>query len=165
MTMSKRLTVAEAEKFAKKIFSRYKNKADKEFYISHSRAVAETASILASRKKVDKDVLIMAGWLHDIGSIVDRKNHAEHSIELLEKEGYIISRALRDCILNHGKSKNPTTAEGKIFRIADKASVFRPELLQSIVDAKGNVVKDEDLDFLEKCASRATNLLKGYRLK
>ncbi len=165
MTMSRKLTVAEAEKFARKVFSRYKNKEDKEFYVAHSRAVAETASILASRKKVDKDVLIMAGWLHDIGSIVDRKNHAEHSIELLEKEDYILSEKLKDCILNHGRSKHPTTVEGKIFRIADKASVFRPELLQSVVDTKGNVVKDEDLDFLEMCASRATSLLKGYRLK
>jgi len=161
--MTKKLTVIGAEKFAKKVFSRCKNSEDTNFYITHSRAVSEAAVILASRKKVDKDVLKIAGWVHDVGSIVNRENHAIHSIELLEKEGYILSEKLTDCILNHGRSKNPRTAEGKIFQIADKASVFRPELLRLVIDSKGSVVVKKDLDFLEMCASRATSLLKNYR--
>jgi HD superfamily phosphodiesterase len=163
--MTKKLTVSEAEKFAKKMFNKCKDPLDKEFYVLHSRMVAETALVLIPKNNkdtIDKNILQIAGWLHDIGSVIDREDHAIHSIELLEKEGFVVSEKLKDCILNHGRSKSPKTREGKIIQLADKASVLRPELLRLFVESNSKDRK-EIIDFFEKTTSRAIILLRNYR--
>lgn len=159
----KTLTPEIAERFAKNTLSRIKIKEDREFSLIHSKSVAEIVSILAEKKKVDKTVLKIAGWLHDIGYSIAKENHALHSISIIEKE-YEISDKLRDCILNHGTSGQPKTEEGKIMKIADKASFLNPELVRLTVhDMENGRIKQDNINFLKRASLQAFELLENFQ--
>ena len=159
----KTLTPETAEKLARNIFSNLKNKEDREFYVVHSPSVVDIALILAEKKKVDKNILKIAGWLHDTGACISREDHAVHSIAIIEKE-YEISAKIKDCILNHGTSGQPKTEEGKIIKIADKASFLNPELIRLAVhNMKDGKIKQDDINFLKKASSQAFELLENFK--
>ena len=107
------LNVKEAEKICKENLSKIK---DGNLHVIHSKLVGDTALILSKGKQLNENLLKIAAWVHDIGYSIDSENHAEHSVEILEKRGYEVNKILRDCVLNHGASKNPKTNEGKIDR-------------------------------------------------
>ena len=157
----KKLTPEIAEKFAKEIFSKVDNSEDREFYLIHSKAVVNTAIILARNKTVNNDLLRIAGWLHDIGYVISEENHAEHSLEILEKEGFELNLILRDCILNHGSSGKPETEEGRIIKGADKVSILNPEVVDLFVKNSRKLSKEE-LAFLNKMTSKALDFLRDY---
>lgn len=99
----------------------------------HIEAVAKNAEILADKYNADKEVVIIAGWLHDIASITDYSLYEEHHIhgakiaqEILEKFDYDKIELVKKCIINHRGSilNDKLTIEEKIVADADAISHF-----------------------------------------
>ncbi len=162
--MKKQLTVEIAKRIAQEHLSKIKNKEDSEFLIIHSEAVGNIAAILCKDPVIDKDFLRIAGWLHDIGYSISEEGHALHSLALIEKD-YEVSPELRDCILNHGTSGNPSTKEGKLIQVADKASILNPEMVCLFVKYSDKKMREDWLDFAEnKLAKNAFKSLRELEL-
>ncbi len=162
--MKKKLTIKEAEKIVKKTFSKVKNRVDREHYLIHSKHVSETALILASKKKVDKNILKIAGLVHDLGRTINSKDHAIHSVKFLEKKGYELSETLKDCILNHGSLKIPKSEEGKIIQMADKVCFFNPEVINLIIKSNNKKIQQNDIDILKEKTTKAITALENYKI-
>jgi putative nucleotidyltransferase with HDIG domain len=154
-------TPKSAEEFARKAFLKDKTPEDRDWHIFHSKAVGDTALILAEGKKVNRDVIRIAGWLHDIGQTISIDNHAALSLEMAEKE-FEMDEKLKDCILNHGSGGNPVCEEAKLIFIADKVFMLNPkfvELYMKDTVGKPPEKKKKDLDFARKLLSKASELL------
>jgi putative nucleotidyltransferase with HDIG domain len=158
---TKKLTKEKAKEFALEIFSQIKGETDREFRIFHAKAVAKTAQALAEYDKaIDRDVLEMGAWLHDIGYIEGEDKHAERGIEILEKEGFILADKIADCVLHHGSWGKPRTKEGKVIQMADKISFINPGIIEILM--RDGKMKDEEVDFLEKMLTNAIGQLRDF---
>ncbi|MDD5675760.1 MAG: HD domain-containing protein [Chitinivibrionales bacterium] len=102
-------------------------------FIFHYAPMAKYAEKLADELKADKEVVLIASWLHDIGSIVyGRSDHhitgAKIAEEKLTELNYPAEKIelVKNCILNHRGSQqnNPQTLEEKIVADADAISNF-----------------------------------------
>jgi len=154
-----------AEEFARKIFDSFSIEEEKEFNKIHAKTTIECAVTLAEGKKIAVEILELAGWLHDIGKIMNSDNHPQYSLELLEKEEFEIDEKLKDCILNHGTAGNPQSEEAKIMQIADKVSMINPEFLELIKTFLKTASEEERENYLEvlrKNLNNAVDLLKKY---
>ncbi len=101
----------------------------------HIEAVVKNAEILANKYNADKEICIIAAWLHDIASITDYKLYEEHHIhgtkiasEILEKFKYDDDKIelVKACILNHRGSidNKRLSKEEQIIADADAISHF-----------------------------------------
>lgn len=94
------------------IYSRYKKPANKFgmgcFY--HIEAVVKNGGSLAERYNADKEIVMIASWLHDIASITDYNLYEDHHIygaemayDLLTQLSYDSSKIplIQACIKNH----------------------------------------------------------------
>jgi uncharacterized protein len=109
------------------------NEQGYEPYIFHFVPMVEYAEKLADELGGDKEIISIAGWLHDIGSILKgRENHhvsgariAETKLRELNYPEEKIEK-VKNCILNHrGSQKNSReTIEEKIIAEADTLSNF-----------------------------------------
>ena len=99
----------------------------------HFNKTAEYAGKLADELGGDKEVILLAAWLHDIGSIVHgRDNHhltgAEIAGQKLKDFNYSPEKTelVKKCILNHrGSQNNPKESiEEQIIAEADVMSNF-----------------------------------------
>jgi len=150
-----------AEEFARKAFLKDKTPEDRNWHIFHSKAVGDCSIILAGSKKVDKGLLKIAGWLHDIGQTISMDDHAAHSLKMAEKE-FEIDDKLKDCILNHGNHGEPVCEEAKLINIADKVSMLNPEFIKLFLKDTANKPADKkkkDMDFIKSMLSKAGELL------
>ncbi|NLZ80915.1 MAG: deoxyguanosinetriphosphate triphosphohydrolase, partial [Clostridiales bacterium] len=73
--------------------------------------------------------------------------HFEQSVrvvEILEKrgEGLNLTKEVRDGILNHKTSGNPSTLEGKVVRLADKIAYINHDIDDAI---RGNILLEDSL--------------------
>jgi HD superfamily phosphodiesterase len=102
-------------------------------FTNHFAPVVEFSSELAKEMSADLEIVKIAGWFHDIGSImVGREDHhiASSKIagEKLKEFGYPEDRRawVVDCILTHRGSQKmkPKTIEGQILVEADTMSAF-----------------------------------------
>lgn len=102
-------------------------------YIFHFVPMARYAGMLADELGGDKEIILIAAWLHDIGSIVhDRKDHhktgAKVAERILRKFGYPNNKIaiVKRCIMNHRGSQNRKrhTIEECIIAEADTLSCF-----------------------------------------
>jgi len=102
-------------------------------FLHHFVPVVEYAEKLANKLGGDKEVVLIAAWLHDIGSIVcGRDNHHITGARIAEKKlrefGYPQKKIelVKKCILNHrgsvGNSRD--IIEEKIISEADTMSAF-----------------------------------------
>ncbi len=132
----------------------------KKFFLLHCESVGE-AAVALSKGKADEEILRIAGWVHDIGKAISYKEHAKHSLKILEKN-FEINEKLKDCILNHSSDKNPKTKEGKIFRVADKAFILNPKYLKFLVENTEELRKEE-VKFIKLMVEKAIDLLKNYK--
>lgn len=161
----KKITLKIAEELALKKFNEIASEEDRVFSIEHTKAVIQAALVLSQGKKVNQELLQIAGWLHDIGKVISMEDHAKHSLEILTSEGFDIDSKLKDCILNHGSSGNPQTEEGRIFKIADKACFLNKDILDVLVKyslKKEKSEKDKDLEFIRKMINGAVDYLRDY---
>lgn len=99
----------------------------------HFTPVVNYAAKLADELGGDKEVILVAAWLHDIGSIiVGRSNHhitgAKIAEEKLKELNYPIEKIelVKKCILNHRGSQknNRKSIEEQILAEADTMSAF-----------------------------------------
>lgn len=102
-------------------------------YESHFIPVVKYSKLIAEKLNVDLEIVELAAWLHDIGSIIDgRENHHLTGSEIAEQklrelnypEGRI--EQIKHCILAHRGSKNikRETIEAQILADADVMSHF-----------------------------------------
>jgi uncharacterized protein len=99
----------------------------------HFVPMAKHAKTIAKKLGADVEVVEIAAWLHDIGSIIHgRVDHhitsAKIAEEILKKNNYPIGKIklVKKCILNHRGSVNnkKNSIEEKIIADADAVSNF-----------------------------------------
>lgn len=125
--------VEEIKKFVEEESKKPESKYGYEPFVFHFIPVVKYAEELADELGVDKEVVSLAAWLHDIGSVVHgRKDHhitgAEIAGKKLKELGYPEEKIelVKRCILNHRGSQenNPVSIEEKIISDADALSNF-----------------------------------------
>ena len=137
----------------------------------HIEAVAKNAEILADKYKADKEVCIIAAWLHDIASITDYDLYEEHHIhgvkiahEILRKFEYDENKIelVKKCILNHRGSidNKRLSKEEQIIADADAISHFDsiPNLLYLAYKEKNMSIEDGK-QFVKSKLERSFNKL------
>jgi HD superfamily phosphodiesterase len=154
----KKLTPESAKEIAEKYFLKHKDKAEQDFIRIHSSAVAEIGVILAKKFKADVSIVEVAAWIHDIGTVIERTNHANHSLDLLKKEGFEVDALIEDCVLNHGTGGDPKSEEAKLLQMADKLSILSILVLKLLLDQEG--ILPSDVEFVNKMTTGAVEYLK-----
>lgn len=133
----------------------------------HIEAVVRNAEILANKYNADKEICIIAAWLHDIASITDFKLYEEHHIygakiadEILNEFKYDKDKIelVKKCILNHrGSIDNKRfSKEEQIIADADSISHFDsiPSLLY-LAYKERNMNIEEGKDFVKSKLERS----------
>lgn len=157
----------------KEITRRAENKNNK-FGIGvlyHIEAVAKNAEILADKFNADKEVCIIAAWLHDIASITDYDLYEEHHIhgakiadEILKQFKYDENKTeiVKNCILNHRGSvdNKRLSKEEQLIADADAISHFDsiPSLLYLAYKEKKMSIED-GAKFVKSKLERSYNKL------
>lgn len=102
-------------------------------FSNHILPVVNLADNLAKQLGADREVVVIAGYLHDIGScIYDRETHHQTGAEIaenfLKKQNYPEEKTelVKKCIYNHRGSMNleRKSLEEKIIAEADTLSCF-----------------------------------------
>lgn len=121
----------------------------------HIVAVVKNAEILADKYGADKEVVMIAAWLHDIASITDYSLYELHHVhgakmayDILKKYDYDSKKIclVQECIRNHRGSVNwaKNTLEEVCVADADAISHFDsvPSLLYLAYVQKGMRIED-----------------------
>lgn len=120
--------VSEIKEFVKETFYNPDSNYGSEPFVGHMIPMVRTSLLLADKLGADKEIVELAAWLHDIGSIVHgRKDHHITSMQIaqeqLEKRGYPQDKIdlIKKCIHNHRGSRNDPreSVEEKIIAEAD----------------------------------------------
>lgn len=102
----------------------------------HSECVIEACINMSINTELNKDIFIIAGWIHDIGRKLDKDSHHILSINFLkdllkENPQFVkIQNEIEDCILNHRADGNPKTIYGLIFKCADKVALHNNKWIE-----------------------------------
>lgn len=125
--------VAEVKNFVEEECKKPTSKYGYEPFPYHFEPVARYAATLAEELGADKEIVLLAAWLHDIGSILyGREDHhitgARIAEEKLRELGYPAEKIehVKQCILNHRGSEHRErkTLEEQIVAEADTMSNF-----------------------------------------
>lgn len=125
--------VNEVRDFVEKECRKPTSKYGYESFTEHFIPVVSAAGKLADELGTDKELILIAAWLHDIGSIVDgRENHHITGSKIAEKKLKELNyppekvEVVKKCILNHRSSlQNPRESlEEKIIAEADAMTSF-----------------------------------------
>lgn len=77
----------------------------------------------------DPVVFILAGWLHDMGKLIDKEKHHQESLKFVKKfmdkhpEYNEYTDLVEDCVVNHRSTGTPSSAYARIFQLADKIAL------------------------------------------
>ncbi|MBE5926417.1 MAG: deoxyguanosinetriphosphate triphosphohydrolase [Lachnospiraceae bacterium] len=129
--------------------------------LTHTLEVSQIARTIAVSLKMNENLTEAIALGHDLGHTPfghageDALNkvcsegftHFEQSIrvvELLEKkgEGLNLTKEVRDGIINHRTSGNPSTMEGKIVRLSDKIAYINHDIDDAI---RAKILREEDI--------------------
>ncbi|MCK5081225.1 MAG: HD domain-containing protein [Candidatus Moranbacteria bacterium] len=125
--------VKEVKKFVKEKCQKPTSKYGFEPFECHFKPMVRWAKRLSNELGGDQEVILVAAWLHDIGSIVDgRENHHLTGVKIARKKLVELDypenkiRLVEKCILNHRGSQNNKreSLEEKIVAEADVISNF-----------------------------------------
>ena len=131
--MEKKNIVEEIRRFVEEESKRPTAKYGYEPYEFHLIPMRDYAVRLARKLNADVEIVELAVWLHDIGSIINgRENHHITGAEIAEKKlkelGYPLKKIekIKSCILNHRGSvnNNRVSLEEKIISDSDAISNF-----------------------------------------
>ena len=162
--MKKKLTITTAKRIGKSYYGKVKDRKLGEFLLVHVKAVAKTAQLLAQNKKVDRELLEIAAWVHDIGYAVQHEGHGALAVTLLQEQ-YTLSPTLRDCILEHSGDGRPKTLAGKIIQAADKISIFDCSAIEVFLKHSHGRIGRGTVAFLRnKMTKEALDFLENWRL-
>ena len=132
----------------------------------HIEAVVKNAEILAGKHGTDKEVVIIAAWLHDIALITDyamyeeyHKYGADIAKEILNELNYDKKMALvQKCILNHRGSVKLKRNSIEELYVADADAISHfdsvPSLLYLAYVEKGMDI-EHGVDFVRKKLERS----------
>ncbi|MFA6938013.1 MAG: ribonuclease Y [Treponema sp.] len=129
--------------------------------LTHSKEVAEIASILAAEVGANKDLAKRAALLHDIGKGAESdsdQNHAEVGAEMARKMGE--DPRIVNAIAAHHNDVEAQTVEAVLVQIADAISAARPGARRETVD---NYVKR--LENLEDIARKFPGVEQAYAIQ
>jgi uncharacterized protein len=125
--------IEEVKKFVEEESLKSTSKYGSEPFAFHFVPTVKYALELAEELGADKEVVEIAAWLHDIGSVIyGREDHHITGVRIAEDKlkelNYPIEKIemVKKCILNHRGSQknNPTSLEEKIIADADALSNF-----------------------------------------
>ncbi len=125
--------IKEVKKFVEKESRKPESKYGYEPFVFHFGPTAKYAEELAKKLGADKEVVVIAAWLHDIGSVMKgRKDHhltgAKIAEAKLKELNYPLEKIelVKRCILNHrgSQKRKPGSLEEKIIADADALSNF-----------------------------------------
>jgi uncharacterized protein len=129
----KKSIVEEIKNFVKEECLKPTSKYGFEPFEYHFKPVVEWAGKLADELGGDKEVVLIAAWLHDIGSIIEgREEHHLTGAKIARKKLSELDysenkiRLVEKCILHHRGSRNDSreSLEEKIVAEADVLSNF-----------------------------------------
>ena len=129
--------------------------------LTHSKEVAELASILAAEVGANRELAKRAALLHDIGKGAENdsdQNHAEDGAEMARKMGE--DPRIVNAIAAHHNDCEAQTIEAVIVQIADAISAARPGARRETVD---NYVKR--LENLEETARKFAGVEQAYAIQ
>lgn len=129
--------------------------------LTHSREVAELASMLAAEVGANRELAKRAALLHDIGKGAENdsdQNHAEVGAEMARKMGE--DPRVVNAIAAHHNDCEPQTLEAVIVQIADAISAARPGARRETVD---NYAKR--LENLEETAKKFPGVEQAYAIQ
>ena len=129
--------------------------------LTHTLEVAQIARTIAKSLRLNEDLTEAIALGHDLGqtpfghSGEDVLNnvcshgfahylHSVRIVEFLEKsgQGLNLTKEVRDGILNHRTSGNPSTLEGHVVRLSDKIAYINHDIDDSI---RARIMKEEDI--------------------
>lgn len=129
--------------------------------LTHTLEVAQIARTIARSLRLNEDLTEAIALGHDLGhtpfghsgeTILNRLcpdgfAHYEQSVrvvEILEKDGkgLNLTKEVRDGILNHKTSGNPSTLEGKVVRLSDKIAYINHDTDDAI---RAKIFREEEL--------------------
>lgn len=129
--------------------------------LTHSKEVAEIATLLATEVGANRELAKRAALLHDIGKGAENdsdQNHAEVGAEMARKMGE--DAKVINAIAAHHNDVEATTLEAVIVQIADAISAARPGARRETVD---NYVKR--LENLEETAEKFQGVEKAFAIQ
>jgi uncharacterized protein len=125
--------VEEIKNFVEKESKKPESKYGYDPFVFHFAPMVKYAQQLARELEADFEVVTIAAWLHDIGSVMHgRKDHHITGSDIAERKLRELNypedkiQLIKKCILNHRGSQknNPETVEEKIISDADALSNF-----------------------------------------
>jgi ribonuclease Y len=129
--------------------------------LQHSKEVAYLAAVMARELRLDSNIALRAGLLHDIGKAVDKDvegTHTELSVELTKKYGE--SEAVVQAIASHHRDVDFPSIEAVLVQAADTLSAARPGARREILEA---YIKR--LEKLEEVANSYDGVSKSFALQ
>lgn len=157
------------ENLQKEVYNRCQKESNK-FGIGcyyHITAVVKNAEILAEKCGADKEVVMIAAWLHDIASITDYSLYELHHIHgaemaycILKDYNYDDEKILlvQKCIRNHRGSKNFKRNSPEELCVADADAISHfdsvPSLLYYAYVSKGMGI-EEGREFVKNKLTRS----------
>ena len=129
--------------------------------LTHTLEVSQIARTIAKALRLNEDLVEAIALGHDLGHTpfghageraLDAVNpdgfaHYKQSVrvaQVLEKngEGLNLTWEVRDGILNHRTSGNPSTLEGKVVRLSDKIAYIHHDIDDAV---RGKIMVEEDI--------------------
>lgn len=129
--------------------------------LTHTLEVSQNARTIAKALRVNEDLTEAIALGHDLGHTPfghagerelnricsDGFHHQLQSVRVVEKlekngRGLNLTKEVRDGILNHSTSGNPTTLEGKIVRLCDKIAYVNSDVDDAI---RGKVIREDEI--------------------
>jgi uncharacterized protein len=144
--------IEEIRKFVEGECNNPENWWGEEFFSLHLVSMHKYSKQLAEKLNADLEVVELAAWLHDIGSIIHgRENHHITGAEIAEKKLRELNYSeekiekIKHCIISHRGSQGieAETIEAKIIRDADSLSTFDhiqgPFLAAFVFEKRGQI--------------------------
>ncbi len=125
--------VEEIKKFVEEECKKPTSKYGYDAFLNHFVQTVKYAKLLAEKLNADTEIVELASWLHDIGSIINgRKNHHITGAKIAEKKLKELNypedkiEKVKPCIISHCGSQNinRNTREAQIIAEADAMSAF-----------------------------------------
>ena len=129
--------------------------------LTHTLEVSQIARTIAKSLDLNEDLTEAIALGHDLGhtpfghagerTLNSVCSHGFHHykqsirvVEVLENNGLglNLTKEVRDGILNHRTSGNPSTLEGKVVRLSDKIAYINHDIDDAI---RGKIIKEEDI--------------------
>ncbi|MCG2459996.1 DUF5706 domain-containing protein [Flavobacteriaceae bacterium F89] len=132
--------IDKAERFSTDLLT---HKLDQKYLyhnLTHTKRVVESVGELVEFYKLegnDKEVLLLAAWLHDTGYIQGSENHEENSCSLaekfLEEQDYdlLLAQQVCLCIMATKRNHNPQNFLEEIIRDADASHLGKKSFLET----------------------------------